>query len=127
MLVTKTVQIQLISHKKELRETLGQCLPALNYASRYAHQHNIKTAFGLQEHIYYDLRQQFHLKSQMAINCLRKVAGIYKAKKNNTCATFDRRSMTLNYPRDYRLISQNLLSLNTLCGRKKVTFQAGEY
>ncbi|MFX1255418.1 MAG: hypothetical protein ACFFCZ_27695 [Promethearchaeota archaeon] len=104
MLVTKTVQVQLVSHKTELRETLDQFVRALNYASHYAHHHKIRSAFTLQEHIYQDIRQHFHLKSQMAINCMRKVVGTYKAKKNKTCAAFERRSMTLNYPRDYRLI-----------------------
>ncbi|MFX1251891.1 MAG: hypothetical protein ACFFCZ_09805 [Promethearchaeota archaeon] len=50
----------------------------------------------------------------MAINCMRKVIGSIKAKKNKTCATFEGRSMTLNYPRDYRLIGVNQLSINTL-------------
>ncbi|MFX1534070.1 MAG: RNA-guided endonuclease InsQ/TnpB family protein [Promethearchaeota archaeon] len=127
MLVTKTVQIQLVSHQKELRETLDQFIQALNYASHYTHQHTIKSAITLQQHIYQELRQQFQLKSQMAINCMRKVIGTYKAKKNKTYATFERRSMTLNYPRDYRIIGNNLISVNTLSGRKKVTFQAGEY
>ncbi|MFX1536802.1 MAG: RNA-guided endonuclease InsQ/TnpB family protein [Promethearchaeota archaeon] len=127
MLVTKTVQIQLVSHKQELRETLDQFVQALNYASNYTHQHNIRSAFKLQEHIYQDLRQQFQLKSQMAINCMRKVIGTYKAKKNGICATFEERSMTLNFPRDYRIIGKDQISINTLYGRCKATFQAGKY
>ncbi len=127
MLVTKTVQIQVVSHKQELRETLDQFVQALNYTSDYTHQHNIKSAFKLQQHIYQDLRQQFKLKSQMAINCMRKVVGIYKAKKNGVLATFEERSMTLNYPRDYHLIGQNRISINTIYGRRKATFQAGTY
>ncbi|MFX0061700.1 MAG: RNA-guided endonuclease InsQ/TnpB family protein [Candidatus Hermodarchaeota archaeon] len=127
MLVTKTVQIQVVSHKQELRETLDQFVKALNYASEYTHQHHIRSAFKLQKKIYQDLRQYYKLKSQMAINCMRRVVGTYKAKKNGTLATFEERSMTLNYPRDYRLIGKDLISLNTIYGRRKVTFQAGIY
>ncbi|MFX0062879.1 MAG: RNA-guided endonuclease InsQ/TnpB family protein [Candidatus Hermodarchaeota archaeon] len=63
----------------------------------------------------------------MAINCMRKVVGTYKAKKNKTCAVFEERSIALNYPRDYRLIGNNQLLVNTVCGRRKVTFQAGKH
>ena len=52
LLVTKTVQIQLVSHKKELKETIAQFVQALNYASEYTHQHKINSAFTLQKHIY---------------------------------------------------------------------------
>ncbi|MFX1533975.1 MAG: RNA-guided endonuclease InsQ/TnpB family protein [Promethearchaeota archaeon] len=126
MLVTKTVQIQLVSYQREIRETIDQFVQALNYASEYTHQHKIRSAFTLQQHLYQDLRHQFKLKSQMAINCMRKVVGAYQAKKNGTRATFEERSMALNYPRDYRIVGKNLISLNTLYGRRKVTFQAGK-
>ncbi|MFX0066554.1 MAG: hypothetical protein ACFFC7_30725 [Candidatus Hermodarchaeota archaeon] len=126
MLVMKTVQIQVVSHQRELRETLDQFVQALNYASKYTHQHHIRSAFKLQQHIYQDLRHQFQLKSQMAINCMRKVVGTYNATKNGTRATFEERSMALNYPRDYRIVGKNLISLNTPYGRRKVTFQAGK-
>ncbi|MFX0063536.1 MAG: RNA-guided endonuclease InsQ/TnpB family protein [Candidatus Hermodarchaeota archaeon] len=127
MLVIKTVQIQVVSSKQEFRDTLDHFVQALNYASEYTHQHHIRSAFTLQKHIYQHLRQHYKLKSQMAVNCMRKVVGTYKAKKNGIVATFEERSMTLNFPRDYRIIGKKRMSINTIHGRRKVTFQAGTY
>ncbi|MFX0066132.1 MAG: hypothetical protein ACFFC7_28530 [Candidatus Hermodarchaeota archaeon] len=110
-----------------MKETLTQFVAALNYTSQYAHQHKIYSAIKLQKHIYYQVRDQFGLKSQMTINCFRKVAGTYKAKKNGTQALFAERRMTLNYPRDYKLTGANILSINTLNGRQEVTFQTGDH
>lgn len=110
-----------------MKETLTQFVAALNYTSQYAHQYKIYSAIKLQQHIYYQVRGQFGLKSQMTINCFRKVAGTYKAKKNGTQILFTERSMTLNYPRDYKLTGANTLSINTLNGRQEVTFQIGDH
>jgi putative transposase len=129
MFVTKTVQIQLASHQQHLKETLDRFVEALNFVSQYAHQHKIFGATQLQQHLYQLVRTQFGLKSQMTINCFRKVAGAYKGKnkKKKPQIKFKFRSMTLNYPRDYRLVGTDTVSLNTLEGRKQVTFQAGQY
>ncbi|MFX1254982.1 MAG: RNA-guided endonuclease InsQ/TnpB family protein [Promethearchaeota archaeon] len=129
MIVTKMVQIQLVSHQQDIRETLDRFLAALNFVSQYAHQYNLFGAINLQKQLYHAVRAQFGLKSQMTINCFRKVAGAYKGNKtkNQPLVEFKFRSMTLNYPRDYRVVGTTTVSLNTIQGRKPVVFQAGSY
>ncbi|MFX0062212.1 MAG: transposase [Candidatus Hermodarchaeota archaeon] len=129
MKVTKAVQLQLVSHQQEIRETLDRFLEALNFTSLYVHQNKVFGARNLQQQLYQTVRETFQLKSQMTINCFRKVAGAYKGKnkKKLPLIEFKLRNMTLNYPRDYRLVGTNTISLNTLAGRKKALFQVGKY
>ncbi|MFX0095386.1 MAG: hypothetical protein ACFFBD_26865 [Candidatus Hodarchaeota archaeon] len=75
MFITKTVQIQLVSHRQPLKETLDRFVEALNFASQYAHQFNIFGATQLQQHIYQTVRTQFGLK-------LLQRGGVYASGKS---------------------------------------------
>jgi len=132
MKICKTIQFQITSYQDQIMETSLQFVDALNYTSRYALEHQEFTKGGLQKVIYNDLRKLFGLRSQMTINCIREVDARYKGKfKNNrnkdTQVVFKQCHYALNYPRDYRIVSNDTISINTVNGRVKAKYVCGKY
>lgn len=138
MKLLKTCQIQIIEEKEKINETVDKFVEAMNYVSHYARINEIYSKNKIQSEIYYDIREKFGLKSQMAINSIRDVVTQYKGehkkhryrkdKKGNPKAVeFKSRSMRLNYPRDYSFKEDNIVSINSLYGRLRVKYKIGNF
>lgn len=130
--ITKTVQLQLLPTDDWILETLRHAQEAMNYISQYAHEHRLFQAFQLHHVIYHEIRERFHLRSQMAANCLRAVAAQYKGqhkpnRNRKLPVTFTHLFLPINYPRDYRLLAAHMVSINTIIGRQKVAYRCGTY
>jgi IS605 OrfB family transposase len=118
---------------------------ALNFASLVAFDMG-KTYNGtkIQKEVYYTLREKFKLPSQMACNVPRQVGATYKSlrtklKQNEEAIKAGRtkkrykgldkppqfvsRTCTLNYQRDYSFVKDQKVSVITLDGRIKVSYQ----
>jgi predicted transposase len=132
----KTVQIQLISEKQKISETVDTFIQAMNYVSCYARKHRIYSKNKIQEHIYYNIREKFDLKSQMTINSIRDTVTQYKGKHksnrflkdkigNPKPIQFKSLSMRLNYPRDYSFKKNGLISINSVYGRLIIPYKIG--
>lgn len=130
MKATRTVQVKLQSFDPVLGETIDAFNQALNYASEIAWEtKTLSNPLKLQKKVYHDLRERFGLRSQMACACCRRVMAAYRAMRANgqmAKASFDGDSIDLNFPRDFR-INHNLISINTIEGRKKIPFLCGEH
>ena len=67
---------------KELKKLMVTFQDGCNYVSNYIFNHNfILNKNKIQKAIYYDLRNMYHLKSQLAISCIRSVVARYKTVK----------------------------------------------
>ncbi|MEQ9668435.1 MAG: transposase, partial [Coleofasciculus sp. G2-EDA-02] len=148
MLQTLTAKLKLEvtqEQKEQLRVTSLAYRDALNYTSAVAFDLG-KTYKGtkIQKEVYYRLREQFKLPSQMACNVPRQVGATYKSlrtklKKNEEAIKAGRtkkrykgldkppkyasRTCTLNYQRDYSFVKDQKVSVITLDGRIKVNYQ----
>ncbi len=129
---------------KALRATQLAYRDALNYASRYAFEHHkMSNKVAIQEGTYSDIRQQFHLPSQMACSISRQVGATYKALwtkvKQNAQARRDGRTkrrykgldqapkyvsptLTYQYGKDYSFRKEQQVSILTLAGRMHVAY-----
>jgi IS605 OrfB family transposase len=131
--------------KEQLRVISLAYRDALNFASVIAFGMG-KTYNGtkIQKEVYYTLREQFRLPSQMACNVPRQVGATYKSlrtklKQNQEAVKaghtkkrykgldkppkFVSRTCTLNYRRDYSFTKDQKVSVITLDGRIKVNYQ----
>jgi IS605 OrfB family transposase len=148
MLQTLTAKLKLeaTSEQKEMLRVASLAYrDALNFTSEVAYQMG-KTYNGtkIQKEVYYTLREQFKLPSQMACNVPRQVGSTYKSlrtklKRNEEAIKSGRtkkrykgldkppkyvsRTCTLNYQRDYSFIKDQKVSVITLDGRIKVNYQ----
>jgi hypothetical protein len=130
MKLRKSIQIQIVSHHEEIMQTLTAFVAALNHGSHHAKERQQYNAFDLQSQLYGELREKFGLRSQMAINCTRRIAAVYRCpsvQERREPVVFKRQSMLLNYPRDYRIVSEGTISINTLSGRQRVVVEMGWY
>jgi putative transposase len=144
--LTTKLKLEVTQEQKEqLRVTSLAYRDALNYTSGVAYQMG-KTYNGtkIQKEVYYTLREQFKLPSQMACNVPRQVGATYKslrtklkqseeadaagrAKKRykglDKPPKYVSRTCTLNYQRDYSFAKDQKVSVITLDGRIKVNYQ----
>lgn len=126
--ITITAKIQVVpsSHDKVLlNATMSAYADACNYVSNYVFQtHNLKQ-FALNKVLYFDLRDRFGLKSQMAQSVLKTVIARYKTTLENQNEwiqpSFKKSQYDLVWNRDYSL-TQNCFSVNTLNGRRKLLY-----
>jgi predicted transposase len=112
---TCAIQVKLQSSDPILGRTIDAFNKAVNYASEVAWEtKTLSNPLKLQKIVYRDLREQFKLRSQMACACCcRKVMSAYRSMRANgrmTKATFNRNSIDLNFPRDFR-INDDLISI----------------
>lgn len=145
--LTAKLKLEVTQEQKEqLRVTSLAYRNALNYTSGVAFEMG-KTHNGtkIQKEVYYILREQFKLPSQMACNVPRQVGGTYKSlrtklKQNEEAIRAGRtkrrykgldkppkyvsRTCTLNYQRDYSFVKDQKVSVITLDGRIKVNYQS---
>jgi len=144
--LTAKLKLEVTQEQKEqLARTSLAYRDALNYTSGVAFEMG-KTYNGtkIQKEVYYTLREQFKLPSQMACNVPRQVGATYKSLRTKLTSNeeaikagrtkkrykgldkppkYVSRTCTLNYQRDYSFVKDQKVSVITLDGRIKVSYQ----
>ena len=126
--LTITAKVQIIvtyADKTLLEETMSAYCDACNYVSDYVFKtHNLSQA-QLNKALYYDLREKYSLKAQMAQSVLKTVIARYKtileAKNKWIKPSFKKLQYDLVWNRDYSLTG-GYFSVNTLSGRIKLAY-----
>lgn len=126
--LTITAKVQIIvtyADKTLLEETMSAYCDACNYVSDYVFKtHNLSQA-QLNKALYYDLREKYSLKSQMAQSVLKTVIARYKtileAENKWIKPSFKKLQYDLVWNRDYSLTG-GYFSVNTLSGRIKLAY-----
>ena len=126
--LTITAKVQIIvtyADKTLLEETMSAYCDACNYVSDYVFKtHNLSQA-QLNKALYYDLREKYSLKSQMAQSVLKTVIARYKtileAENKWIKPSFNKPQYDLVWNRDYSLTG-GYFSVNTLSGRIKLAY-----
>ena len=127
---TITAKIQILvnpSDKQMLCDTMKTYSDACNYVSDYIYKTHNLSRYSIQEDTYYQVREIYGLRSQMAVSCVRTVIAKYKTilenQKEWIKPVFRLPQLDLVWNRDYSLNSKNnIFSVNTLNGRIKVPF-----
>src|SRR5690242_19377449 len=114
MEIIVTAKIKLLptqQQKQDLIATVQAIKQALNHASKVAYENNLLSTFKkLQKLVYYDLRESYGLKSQMACNVCSVVAGTYASMKSNgerVLAVYTKPKFQYSYNRDYSFVNDN--------------------
>lgn len=126
--ITVTAKIQICpddAEKELLYQTMTAYQKACNFVSGHIFRtHNLKQ-MSLNQELYYDLREKYNLRSQMAQSVIKTVIARYKTilenQKKWIKAHFKRPQFDLVWNRDYSL-NENLFSVNTLNGRIRVSY-----
>ena len=126
--LTITAKVQIIvtyADKTLLEETMSAYCDACNYVSDYVFKtHNLSQA-QLNKVLYYDLREKYSLKAQMAQSVLKTVIARYKtileAENKWIKPSFNKPQYDLVWNRDYSLTG-GYFSVNTLSGRIKLAY-----
>lgn len=126
--LTMTAKVQIIvtyADKTLLEETMSAYCDACNYVSDYVFKtHNLSQA-QLNKVLYYDLREKYSLKAQMAQSVLKTVIARYKtileAENKWIKPSFKKLQYDLVWNRDYSLTG-GYFSVNTLSGRIKLAY-----
>lgn len=123
-----TAQIKLVTNQEQtalLLTTLRRVNEACNFASEYAWEHRIFRQFQLQKETYYQIKSEFGLTAQAAVQCVKKVVDAYKLDRE--CKREFKLYGSISY--DDRILSWDLakqtVSIWTLEGRIKLPFQVG--
>ena len=115
------------SDKQIICDTMKAYSNACNYVSEYIYKTHNLNRYGVQENTYYQIREIFGLRSQMAVSCVRTVIAKYKTilenQKEWIKPSFKKPQYDLVWNRDYSL-TQNCFSVNTLNGRVKLPYFA---
>lgn len=127
---TITAKLQILvnpSDKQILCDTMKAYSDACNYVSDYIYNTHNLSRYSVQENTYYQVREVFGLRSQMAVSCVRTVIAKYKTILENQNEwikpVFRLPQLDLVWNRDYSLNTKNdIFSVNTLNGRIKVEF-----
>lgn len=127
---TITAKLQILvnpSDKQILCDTMKSYSDACNYVSEYIYKTHNLSRYSVQEDTYYQVREIYGLRSQMAVSCVRTVIAKYKTilenQKEWIKPIFRLPQLDLVWNRDYSLnIKNNMFSVNTLNGRIKVVF-----
>lgn len=132
-----TVKIKLAPTKRQsslLMATLEGMNRACNHASALAFNHQIFDRKSVHSLSYYELREVFGLKSQMAIRCIGKVIDSYKVRARKSEGNIDSmREFRLKgaVPFDCRMVTFNMtketLTILTLEGREAMSFKVGAH
>lgn len=126
--VTAKIQISVTPNDKVLLDsTMSAYRDACNYVSDYVFRTHDLKQFSLNKALYSELRSRFNLKSQMTQSVLKTVIAKYRTILENQNKwikpSFRHLQYDLVWNRDYSL-TQNLFSVNTLCGRVKLPYFA---
>ncbi len=122
-------QIKLQPNKEQLvqlKQTIERVNEAANWISEWVWENKVFGNFEIHKAIYYDVRNQFGLSSQMTVRVISKVADAYKLDKE-TKRTFSKRG-SIAY--DIRILTYKIeeqrVSILSLDGRLKMSFVAGD-
>ena len=125
---TITAKLQILvnpSDKQIICETMKAYSDACNYVSEYIYKTHNLSRYSVQEDTYYQVREVYGLRSQMAVSCVRTVIAKYKTilenQKEWIKPVFRLPQLDLVWNRDYSL-KNDIFSVNTLNGRIKVSF-----
>lgn len=131
MQITITAKIQVavaIEHRELLDRTMDTYRKACNFVADYVFKMHDLKQFSLNKALYYDLREKFDLKSQMAQSVLKTVIARYKTILENEHGwikpEFKKPQYDLVWNRDYSLTGERF-SVNTLSGRLKLPYFDG--
>ena len=131
MQITVTAKIQVavtIEQHELLDRTMDQYRKACNFVADYIFKTHDLKQFSLNKALYYDLREKFGLKSQMAQSILKTVIARYKTILENEHdwikPEFKKPQYDLVWNRDYSLTGERF-SVNTLSGRLKLPYFDG--
>jgi len=127
---TITAKLQILvkpSDKQILCDTMKAYCDACNYVSEYIYKTHNLSRYSAQEDTYYQVREVYGLRSQMAVSCVRTVIAKYKTILENQSEwikpVFKLPQLDLVWNRDYSINKNNdIFSVNTLEGRIKVNF-----
>ena len=119
---TITAKLQILvntSDKQIICDTMKAYSNACNYVSEYIYKTHNLSRYSVQENTYYQIRELFGLRSQMAVSCVRTVIAKYKTVLENQKEwikpVFKLPQLDLVWNRDYSLNSKNdIFSVNTL-------------
>ena len=125
--ITAKFQILPDSQQKALlKRTMAVYLQACNCISEYVFRtHDLKQK-SINEALYYNLRKDFDLPSQMAQSAIRSVIGSYRTILSNRQpwiqVVYKHGFYDLVWNRDY-ILRSDVFSINTLKGRLKLAFK----
>lgn len=124
--VTAKIQIIVTSEQcKLLDETLETYCKACNFVANYVYQTHDLKQFSLNKALYYRLREEFGLKSQMSQSVFKTVIARFKTILENQHKwikpNFSKPQYDLVWNRDYSL-NDKVFSVNTLSGRVKLPY-----
>ena len=128
--LTITAKVQIIvtdADKTLLEETMSAYCAACNYVSDYVFKTHNLSQVQLNKALYYDLREKYSLKAQMAQSVLKTVIARYKtileAENKWIKPVFKKPQYDLVWNRDYSLTGE-CFSVNTLSGRIKLAYHS---
>ncbi len=127
---TITAKLQILVNPSDhqiLCDTMKAYSDACNYVSEYIYKTHNLSRYSVQEDTYYQVREMYGLRSQMAVSCVRTVIAKYKTllanQKEWIKPVFRLPQLDLVWNRDYSLNTKSdRFSVNTLKGRIKVSF-----
>lgn len=126
--MTITAKIQLCPNSNDkilLNDTLSAYRAACNAVSEYIFQSHDLNQSSVNHAVYRQLRNNYSLRSQMAQSVIKTVIARYKTilenQKKWIKPDFRKPQYDLVWNRDYSL-NQDRFSVNTLCGRIKLSF-----
>ena len=124
--VTAKIQVKVLPEQRQLLdETLETYRNACNFVANYVYQTHDLKQFSLNKALYYRLRDEYKLKSQMAQSVFKTVIARFKTILENQHEwikpNFTKPQYDLVWNRDYSL-NRELFSVNTLSGRTKLPY-----
>ena len=118
---TITAKLQILvnpSDKQILCDTMKAYSDACNYVSEYIYRTHNLSRYSVQEDTYYQVREIYGLRSQMAVSCIRTVIAKYKTilenQKEWIKPVFRLPQLDLVCNRDYSLNSRDDMVLNSI-------------
>jgi putative transposase len=125
----QTVLVKLLStpeHDRALRQTMERFNAACNAIAEVAFREHTVDKITLQRLVYYDIRQQFGLSTQMTVRAIAKAAESYKRNKRLQ-PTFRPHGAMVYDERICNFPTLDRVSLLTLEGRVLVPYRFGIY
>lgn len=109
-----------------LRATLEISNAACNWISEQAWGHKVFGQYSLHKLLYHQAKKKFSLSAQMVVRSIAKVADAYKLNKKSI-RKFRTHAAQPFDDRIFRIMKDDRISIWTVNGRQKISFQAGDY
>jgi IS605 OrfB family transposase len=121
------LKVKLLTNEKEsdqLRQVMLSFNRAANYVSKVAFDSKTFGQVNLHKLVYYEIKQQFNLSSQIAIRVIGKVTDVYKNKKQRVSQVEFREMGSIDYDtRNLTIKGNNVLSIMILGKRAKIQYR----